>query len=434
MVANDHPHYECDRRIFNGYIDRKPRAILFPETEQALVAVGRFALDQDRPFSIRAGGHNVAGSSLVEDGYVIDTSRLAGVYVDRDARLADVQPGALWRDFDSVAAKFRLCTPGGIISDTGVAGLTLGGGIGWLNGLYGLTCDNLVAADILLPSGELVRASENQNFDLLWALRGGGGNFGLVTRFQLRLNPLPQLLAGSIVYRHTELREALERYVACCEAAPDELTISLVAPCGARSARVSLDVCYAGAPETGLSLTDPLLPRAASSLLRDTRQRYSYVNWQRQFDDDLRRGRRSYWRAIYVQDPVSPRFLSIFERYLVSAPSEHSMLTFDHVHGAAHRVGNESSAYGDRTHSYLFLINTNWDDAQDDEANLDWCNALFAELQTLGLETTYVNYLSEEGDARVSAAFGDNMSRLRATKRRYDPDNRFRSNQNISPG
>jgi FAD/FMN-containing dehydrogenase len=433
VVSEGHPDYERERRIFNGYIDRRPRAILYPETEASLLAVARLALKLDHPFSIRAGGHNVAGSSIVEGGHVIDTSRLAGVRVDRSRKTADVQPGALWRDFDSMTAKYRLCTPGGIISDTGVAGLTLGGGIGWLNGLHGLSCDNLIEADVMLSSGEVVVASESQNFDLLWALRGGGGNFGLVTRFRFCLHPSPRLFAGSIVYNRTDLREAMLRYFECCESAPDELTMSFVAFCGAGAPRISLDVCYAGGAESGRALTDALLPRNISSLIRDTRQVYSYVNWQRQFDDDKRRGRRSYWRAVYIQDLTAPHFLEILARYTASSPSDHSMLTVDHVHGAAHRQDRSTSAYGDRESKYLFLINTNWDEPKDDYVNLAWCNALFDEIISFGSASTYVNYLSQEGEARIKSAFGPNMSRLRLVKGLFDPDNRFKSNQNIVP-
>ena len=332
-----------------------------------------------------------------------------------------------------MTAKYRLCTPGGIISDTGVAGLTLGGGIGWLNGLYGLRCDKLIEADVMLPSGEVVSASEGRNFDLLWALRGGGGNFGLVTRFRFRLHPTPRLLAGSIVYPRSDLREAMMRYVQCCESAPDELTMSFVALCGPGAPRVSLDLCHAGEVEIGRALTDALLPHNHSSLIRDSRQAYSYVNWQRQFDDDQRRGRRSYWRAIYIQDLASPEFLRVLERYTASSPSDHSMLTVDHIHGAAHRHDSTTSAYGDRKSKYLFLINTNWNHPQDDAANLAWCNALFNEIQPLGSSTTYVNYLSQEGEGRINSAFGQNMARLRSIKAKFDPENRFRSNQNIAP-
>jgi FAD/FMN-containing dehydrogenase len=433
VVARDHPRYDLERRIFNGFIDRRPRAILFAETGCALVEAGRWLLEKNLPFSIRAGGHNVAGSSLIEDGYVLDTSRLAHVAVNRAAMTADVQPGALWRDFDSICAKYRLCTPGGIISDTGVAGLTLGGGIGWLNGICGLTCDNLTEADVLTPSGRVVTASENENFDLLWALRGGGGNFGLVTRFRFRLHPLPSLYAGSVVYRGEGFREAMQRYFECCESASDQLTISFVALTGPGEPRISLDICFAGVSESQGGIADDLLPSKSHTLLKDTRKAYTYVNWQRQLDDDERRGRRSYWRAIYVSDLANDGFLSILERYFNEAPSSHSMLTIDHVHGAAHRFDHATSAYGDRVHKYLFLINTNWDDVKDDEVNLAWCNSLFRDIQPFCFLNTYVNYLSQEGDGRVEAAFGAALPRLRQVKLRYDPENKFCGTQNIRP-
>jgi FAD/FMN-containing dehydrogenase len=433
VITVDNPLYESARRIFNGYIDRKPRAIIYPETIETLLAAGRLVLEREVPFAIRAGGHNVAGSSVIDDGYVIDTSRLSRVAVDRSSSLANVEPGALWRDFDSTCAKYGLCAPGGIISDTGVAGLTLGGGIGWLNGLYGLSCDSLAEADVLLSSGEVVTASDRERPDLLWALRGGGGNFGLVTRFRFQLHPLPSLLAGSIVYSQPGLEEAMQRYVECCDCAPDALTVSFVALTGPGLPRVSLDVCYAGDVSHGLALTNGLLPAAPTLLLKDSRQLYSYVNWQRMLDDDLRRGRRSYWRAIYVDDLIRHEFLAILRDYLASAPSKHSMLTIDHVHGKSLLNGYHTSAYGNRTNKYLFLINTNWDSVEEDKANLDWCDTLFRDIQAYSVPSTYVNYLSQEGRARVRSAFGENLPRLREVKRRYDPQNRFRSNQNIEP-
>jgi len=420
-----------ERRIFNGFIDRRPRALIFPESQASLVAAAKLLLERSEKFSVRAGGHNVAGSSLIDDGYVLDTSRLAHVSVDRERMVADVQPGALWRDFDSTCAKFQLCTPGGIVSDTGVAGLTLGGGIGWLNGLYGLSCDNLIEADVLLSNGEIVTAAETSNFDLLWALRGGGGNFGLVTRFRFNLHPLPSIYAGSIVYDGRGFREAMQKYLECCLTAPDEFTVSLVAATGPGSPRVSLDVCFAGEHAAGESVTNTLHPQASDLVLSDSRKRYSYVNWQRQLDDDARRGRRSYWRALYVEDMSSQRFLSLVERYLFSAPSPHSMLTVDHVHGASLRYGRESSAYGDRKHEFLFLINTNWDQSCDDEKNLTWCDDLYSELREFGTGTTYLNYLSEEGSARVAESFGENFSRLKKIKAKYDPANAFLGTQRV---
>lgn len=433
IIDRTHRDFDAHRAIFNGMIDRHPLAIAYPESNADLLSIGRWVLTNDIPFSIRAGGHNVAGTSLIDDGYVIDTSRLYQVKVDRSQRTAQVDVGALWRDFDSSCAKFNLCTPGGIISDTGVAGLTLGGGIGWLNGLYGLSCDNLKSADVLLANGDLVVASEDENPELLWALRGGGGNFGLVTQFRFDLHPLPSLVAGSIVTDGDDFEDAVARYKACCDEAPDELTASFVAFTGPNKARISIDLCLVTDGGLSINCTKYFEPPRKSQIIRDTRQRYSYVNWQRQFDDDRRRGRRSYWRAMYIADLGEPKFVKVVKEYLLSAPSEHSMLTIDHIHGATHRASEVSSCFGNRTNKYLFLINTNWDSASDDRANLNWSDSLFQELTQFGPLGTYVNYLSREGADRASAAFGGNIERLRNLKAQFDPMNKFRSNQNIRP-
>lgn len=431
VISRADTKYDARRAIFNGMIDRHPLAIVYPESSADLVKIGRWVLEHDLPFSIRAGGHNVAGTSIIDDGYVIDTSRLSQIKVDRSRKSAWVEAGAFWRDFDSTCAKFDLCTPGGIISDTGVAGLTLGGGIGWLNGLYGLSCDNLRSARVLLANGELIEASDHQNSDLLWALRGGGGNFGLVTEFHFGLHPLPKLVAGSIVTGGDDFEDALMRYKSCCDTAPDELTVSFVAFTGPGSPRISLDLCLVADRQVDSSLVRTLEPSRESTILRDTRQHFSYVNWQRQFDDDRRRGRRSYWRAIYLSDLSDPKLVNVIRDYLWSAPSEHTMLTIDHIHGATHRVDRNFSCFGDRSSKYLFLINTNWESQSEDRANLDWSDSLFKELMQFGPLGTYVNYLSREGTERASAAYGEHIERLRRLKTKFDPKNKFRSNQNI---
>lgn len=433
VVCRTDESYNKSRSVFNGMIDRYPSRILYPESLDSLINLTRCILSQDLSFSIRAGGHNVAGTSLVDDGYVVDTSRMSQVRVDRKRRIACVQPGSLWRDFDSTCAKYGLCTPGGIISDTGVAGLTLGGGIGWLNGLYGLSCDNLASARVLLANGELVKASDEENSDLMWALRGGGGNFGLVTEFSFNLHPMPELYAGSIVTGAEDLESAWIRYVSACRSAPREVTASFVAFSGPGNPRISLDVCVAEMSDRSAVLSAAFEPDSSTPVLRDSRQRYSYVNWQRQFDDDRRRGRRSYWRSIYLPTPDDPKLVGIIKEYLWSAPSEHTMLTVDHIHGAAHQDHGERSCFGDRNHEFLFLINTNWDSADDDRVNLEWSDSLFRELTKYGPTGTYVNYLSREGNDRATAAYGRHVQRLRDLKSKYDPRNMFRVNQNITP-
>ena len=432
IFSRDHLNYDQKRRIFNGLIDKRPSAIVYPEDTTALEQVFLTAMAVDVPISVRAGGHNVAGTSMIDDGIVIDTSRLHRVAVNREAKIAKIEPGAFWRDVDTILAKFDLCTPGGIISDTGVAGLTLGGGIGWLNGLYGLACDNLQSAQLLTADGQKVIASKEENEELLWALKGGGGNFGLVTEFTLSLHALPKIYAGSVVYSREHLRSALQVYTATCEAADDELTVSLVATTRKGERIVSLDACYAGDPFRGMKATESLLIKNGTSIWSDTRQKRSYVNWQRAFDEDIRRGLRSYWRSVFVNDPMDPIFQEIFARFFDNCPSEYTMLTFDHIHGAAARVPPDSTAYWHRDKMFLFLINTNWEHEQDDQKNIEWSDKFFHELRATCGAGNYVNYLSNEEDERVLLAYGpDTYSRLQSVKRQFDPNNVFSANQNI---
>ena len=423
--------YDAKRRIFNGFIEKRPSLIVYPETENSLISAFNICRERGNKFSIRAGGHNVAGTSIVEDGVVIDTSRMHRVKVDRKNKTAEIEPGAFWRDVDTIAAKFDLCTPGGIISDTGVAGLTLGGGIGWLNGLYGLACDNLIEAEVLLADGRVVKASSSENSDLLWALKGGGGNFGLVTKFVMKLHDLPNIFAGSIVYPYSEIETAINRYVTTCLNASDKLTTSFVATTRSDKKIVSLDVCYAGDSLSGLYETDSLIS-LNSNILEDTRKTRSYINWQREFDEDIRRGLRSYWRSVFISNPLDPKFISTLNRYFSECPSEYTMLTFDHIHGASTRVGRFETAYSHRNKNFLFLINTNWEDSDDDNVNIDWCNRFYNDLiSNFGAEN-YVNYLSNEEDERIKLAYGvQTYEKLKVIKRKFDPKNLFSANQNI---
>jgi FAD/FMN-containing dehydrogenase len=424
--------YDDARRIFNGMIDRRPLAIVQPADLGDMKEALLIAQDEGLDLAIRGGGHNVAGLALVDDGVVIDCSGLRSVAVDEGNRLATCQPGVLWGELDAATHARGLATTGGIISDTGVAGLTLGGGLGWLMGLHGLSCDNLVEADVLLADGELVLASATDHNDLLWALRGGGGNFGVVTRLRFRLHPVSQVFAGSVVYPIERCREAMARFVDLGDSSPDALTMSFVAatePSGVKVA--SLDACYCGTQTGGSQTTAPLL--AKRGVLRDTRCKLPYVQWQRAFNDPFRRGRRSYWKAQYVVD-LSDTFADYVQDALKTAPSPHTMLTIDHVHGAAARVPEGATAFAHRSLRYLFLLNTNWDDPADDLINIEWTRRLFEGLRAFGPPSTYVNYLSLEGEARTREAYSPEVTaRLTAVKAKYDPGNVFHVNQNIRP-
>ncbi len=286
---------------------------------------------------------------------------------------------------------------------------------------------------MLLANGAIVSASVDENPELFWGIRGGGGNFGIVTRFRFKLARLSDVYCGSIVYAFHDSTEALDKFWTLGKSAPDALTLSLVATVRRGRKTVSIDMCYAGEVQEGKALTDQLLPSTPSLLVADTRGQRPYVSWQKAFDDETRRGRRSYWRSLYVDD-LTPAFISTFNKIVATAPSPFTMLTFDHIHGVAARVAEDATAYSQRNRMFLLLINTNWDSPIDDRLNLDWADDAFHELSQFGSSAGYINYLSNEGQKRVVDSYGGkNYERLRQLKLSLDPANVFSSTQNIRP-
>ncbi len=425
--------YEDLRRIFNGLVDRRPSTIVLPRSVEAACTAVRHAVNEGLAFSIRGGGHNVAGSSVIDDGIVIDCRLLKNTTPVPETTLIRCEPGTTWREFDLVAAALGRATPGGIISDTGVAGLTLGGGIGWLNGLYGLSCDNLKEVGVLLANGKSVRASLVQNPDLFWALRGGGGNFGFVYEFLFDTHPINSVYAGSVLYSEAEAIDALRTFWSCGQTAPDELTLSLVATVFGDQLGVSIDACYAGPSTIGEVITRELLPRNSTALLHDTRRVRTYLEWQKAFDDPRRHGRRSYWKSIYI-DELTREFEEAFQEMLRTTPSPYTMLTFDHLHGTTRRIAINETAFAHRDKMFLFLINSNWETPEKDAENIAWTKKWFDVLVKSIPSTSYLNYLSNEGSNRIESAYDSvTFSRLRSLKSKLDPENVFRSNQNITP-
>lgn len=424
--------YEERRRIFNGMIDRRPALIVQPRNDADVIRTVAAARATGMDLAIRGGGHNVAGNSLCDGGIVIDFHHMSDVSVDAVQRRAIVLPGATWGAVDVATAKHGLAVPGGIISDTGVAGLTLGGGVGWLMGVHGLTCDNLLAVRLVLASGDVVTASEKEHSDLFWGVRGGGGNFGVVVEFQFKLHVVRDVYAGAVTYPLTSTRSALRRFIEVGDAAPDELTLSAVLSTADDSRKViELDACFLGGEEEGRRATAGLASLGGE--VSDSRRLQPYVEWQRAFDDPYRRGRRSYWKALYVTRLVDELF-DLLDAAMLDVPSPHTMLTFDHLHGAVSRIARNATAFAHRDKCYLLLVNTNWDDPADDQMNVDWTRRLFARLEPFGSSSGYVNYLSDEGTDRVRAAYGDHhFWQLARLKAKYDPQNLFHVNQNIPP-
>ncbi|HVM97263.1 MAG TPA: FAD-binding oxidoreductase [Candidatus Acidoferrales bacterium] len=412
-------------------IDRRPALIAQCAHTADVVACVELARTYDVPISVRGGGHSVAGSAVCDGGLMIDLSCMRVVDVDGQHRIASAQGGARWGDFDSATQRYELATTGGEVSTTGIAGLTLGGGLGWLMGKYGLSCDNLRAAEVVTADGRIVCASAEENPDLFWGLRGGGGNFGIVTRFQYDLHPLGPMLAGTVLYPISEAKRFLQVYQECTVSAPDELTVMallVVDPNGQPA--VGAIVAYCGEMADGERLVRPL--RGLATPLVDSIQPMGYVELQTMLDVSAPSGRFNYWKAHYVR-----RFdvdaLDALLGAVLPFLSPFSSVLIEHLHGAAVRVPPNATAFGLREKLYSLGIFSVWTDSSESAQHIQWAGRVADVTQPWASGGAYLNYLGDEGQGRVRAAYGDNYDRLVALKRKYDPTNFFRLNQNIRP-
>ena len=422
--------YDEARRVFNGMIDRRPQLIVRCANEADVATAIAFSREHALAVAVRGGGHNVAGNAVVEEGLVIDLSRMRRVDVDPVRRRARVQGGACWGDLDAATQAHRLATPGGIVSTTGVAGLTLGGGIGVLRGLYGLTCDNLVGAELVTASGDRIAASSEENPDLLWGLRGGGGNFGVVTTFEFALHPLDGVVSGPVDFRYTP--EFLAFYDGFVDTVPDAFSCDLVlrrSPEGEPLA--TLLTCYCGEAESAVPVYDRL--RARFTPVRDGVAPRSYVDAQRLYDQISPWGWRNYWKTNGM-GALDHSAIGTLHEIFDEAASPLSQVQLEHLHGALHRSAPGSSALNFVGAKYDLLVNAKWTDPARDGDNVRWAREAFARLQPFLSGGAYPNYLFQETRERVRQAYGsDTYGRLVALKDRYDPANFFRLNQNIQP-
>jgi FAD/FMN-containing dehydrogenase len=427
------PGYDAARRIDNAMIDRRPALIARCAGVADVLAAVRFGRKHDLLVSVRAGGHNVAGNAVCDGGLVIDVSPMKGIRVDPRARTVQAQAGVTWGELDAETQAFGLATTGGVISTTGIAGLTLGGGVGWLNGRFGLACDNLIAADVVTADGQPVRASEQEHADLFWGLRGGGGNFGIVTSFEYRLHPLgPVVLSGPVFHPAARAREVLRFYREFSATEPDELTTYaglLTGPDGAPL--VGLVPCFAGPPDRGEKVVERLRKFGPPAV--DMIGAMPYVAVQRMFNDAFPPGRYNYWKSS-LAPAITDELVEAVVEHMARVPSPHSAVMLEHYHGAYSRPAPTATAYSHRQPTYDVVIIANWTDPADTERNVAWARGLFAAVQPQVSRAAYVNFLDgDEGADRVCAAYGDNYERLVALKQRYDPTNFFRMNQNIRP-
>jgi FAD/FMN-containing dehydrogenase len=441
LSGPDAPDYDEARAIWNGMIDRRPAVIVrCAETADVIRAVC-FAREHELLVAVRGGGHNIAGTAVCDGGMVIDLSEMKGVEIDRHGRTVRAGAGLLWGELDVATQARGLATTGGIITHTGIAGLTVGGGLGWLMRKHGLTCDNLLACEVVTADGKLVGASRDEHADLFWALQGGGGNFGIVTRFEYRLHPVgPEVLAGMVLYPAERAGEVLRSYRDCVAGAPEELSTIVIltkappAPFlpGHLHGRpvVILAVCYAGDLSEGRTALAPL--RTLAEPLIDLVEPKPYVEHQGMLDAGVPHGLRYYWKSHYLPALGDAAIDALIE-HAWAAPSPQSYTIMFHLGGAIRRRSPADSAFEDRTAEHALNIDAVWSDPATDAAQVAWVRRMFEATQPFGAGV-YVNFLGEEGEERVRAAYGsEKYERLARIKAKYDPENFFRLNQNIRP-
>jgi FAD/FMN-containing dehydrogenase len=437
------PGYDAARAIWNGAIDRRPACIVRCTGVADVVAAVDFARERDLLVAVRSGGHGVGGHALCDGGVVIDLSPMKGIRVDPVARTARAEAGVLWGELDRETQLHGLATVGGIVTHTGIAGLTLGGGIGWLMRKHGATVDNLLSADVVTARGEIVTASEEENPDLFWAIRGGGGNFGVVTSFEYRLHPVgPVVLAGPVFHLLEDAPEVLRFYREFIAGAPDELTtifeLSVAPPAPFLPEEVHgkqvvmVGACYAGSPDEGAEVVRPLkqFGRPIVDLLEPKR----YTALQSMFDPMVPHGWHRYWKSVELP-PLTDTAIDTLVEHAPAVTSPKSYCIVFQLGGALARVSEDETAFSQRDAAHNVNVNAVWTEEDPDaERHIAWAREYFDALQPHAGGRVYVNFLGEEGGNRVRQAYGArNYERLVELKRAYDPTNLFRLNQNIEP-
>ena len=443
VIDPDDEGYDAARAIWNGAIDRRPACVARCTGVADVVAAVRFARECDLLVAVRSGGHGVGGHALCDGGLVIDLSPMKGIRVDPAARTATAEAGVLWGELDRETQLHGLATVGGIVTHTGIAGLTLGGGIGWLMRKHGATVDNLLAADVVTAQGEIVTASEEENPDLFWAIRGGGGNFGIVTSFVYRLHPVgPIVLAGPIFHPFEHAREVLRVYRDFIAAAPDELTtifeLSVAPPLPFLPEDVHgkpivmIGACYAGSPDEGAEVLRPL--KQFGRPIVDLIEPKPYTALQSMFDPLVPHGWHRYWKSVELP-PLTDQAIDTLVEQASAPTSPKSYTIVFQLGGALARVGEDHTAFSQRDTAHNVNINAVWTEEDPDaERHIAWARDFFDAMQPHAGGRVYVNFLGEEGGNRVRQAYGArNYKRLVELKRAYDPTNFFRLNQNIEP-
>jgi FAD/FMN-containing dehydrogenase len=424
--------YDAARKIWNASIDKHPGLIARCSGTADVVHAVKFARPNDLLVAVRSGGHNVGGRALCDDGIVIDLSAMNGVFVDPVLRTARVQAGALLGDVDRETHLHGLAVPIGTVSKTGVGGLTLGGGMGWLARKYGLTCDNLISCEVVTAQGEVITADAITNADLLWGLRGGGGNFGIVTSFLFKAHPVSVVLGGFVIYPRDQAHAVLRHYREFMKSAPDELTavagLIWSQPEGVPVTAVL--ICYCGDIAEGERVAAPL--RAFGSPMLDAVQPLPMPVMQKLIDGAFPDGTRNYWRSTFVRE-IGDDVLDVIIAQASRAASTLSGIVLENFGGTISRIDQDATAFAQRHGRYNIHISAQWKDAADDKPNTDWVRGVSDALRPHASGGYFLNHLGDEKPDAVRAAFGSNYARLVELKTKYDPMNFFRMNQNIEP-
>ena len=434
VLTSADPDYDDVRRIHNGLVDKRPALIARCLNAADVASAVRLGRESGLEISVRAGGHNIAGRAVTEGGLMIDLSLMKDVAVDTTARTVAAGGGVTWGEFNLATHAQGLATTGGVISTTGIAGLTLGGGIGWIMGTHGLAVDNLVDAEVVLASGDVVRANAQDDPDLFWAIRGGGGNFGVATSLHYRAYPLDTVLGGVVAHPLAAAPEVFGFYREFTASVPDDLTVFAGlrhAPDGSGMKLCGLPVCHAGVDEAKADADVKAIREFGPPVLDMTgRMPYPMVNTL--IDDAFPKGALNYWKSAFLtelSDEAVAKMIQAFE----NAPSDMCLIIIEHFHGAATRVDPTATAFPHRQPGYNCLIISEWMDPADTGAGTRWARETYDSLQPHMADGVYVNYMDQDDAGRVRAAYGPNYDRLVELKRRYDPENLFRLNQNIAP-
>lgn len=434
MLPGD-PGYDEARSVWNGMIDRSPPAIVRATGNADVIAAVNFAREHGLPVSVKGGGHSAAGSAVSDEALMIDLSLMDGVHVDPVTRTARVQGGATWGIFDRECQVYGLASTGGVISTTGVGGLTLGGGLGWLMGKHGLSIDNLLSAEVVTAAGEVVRASASDNPDLFWALRGGSGNFGVVTSFEFRLHPVGPMITGGLAAWPVAMgSECIRFYNSFTKTVPDELVTFLAftgAPDGSGNLITGMIVAHTGSLEDGAKAVQPI--KDFGPPIVDALGPMPYTAQQSMLDAGFPKGERVYWKSTFLTG-LSEEAMDFIVEHGSRLPTPASAIVVEHFHGAVNRVGPDETAFPERGAAFNVALVGSCSDEADQERCRTWVRGVYDALQPFSTGGVYVNYLGVDDDAeRVLAAFGTNYERLAGIKQKFDPDNLFRANQNISP-